>query len=66
MNNTEKKLSLDSFKAKAAVEKLDLDKLAGLALASCHDATTTTTTTPTKSVSSTCLFPSGYNSCRCC
>lgn len=62
MNNTEKKLSLDSFKAKAAVEKLDLDKLAGLALASCHDATTTTTT----KASSTCLFPSGYSSCKCC
>ncbi|MNU85834.1 hypothetical protein D3C71_755830 [compost metagenome] len=62
MNNTEKKLSLDSFKAKAAVEKLDLDKLAGLALASCHDTTTTTTV---KS-SSTCLFPSGYSSCKCC
>lgn len=65
MNNTEKKLSLDSFKAKAAVEKLDLDKLAGLALASCHDATTSPST-PTTAASSTCLFPSGYSSCKCC
>ncbi len=68
MKNTQtKRLSLDAFKAKSELEKIDVQKLGGLTsavsssavLAACHDE-------PKKRTSSTCLFPSGYNSCRCC
>lgn len=63
-----KRLSLDAFKAKSELEKVDVQKLGGLDsaglnssvfLAACHDE-------PKTRSSSTCLFPSGYNSCRCC
>ncbi|MCH2229747.1 MAG: hypothetical protein MK105_05330 [Crocinitomicaceae bacterium] len=60
-----KKLSLDAFKAKSELEKVDINNLGGALLAACHDGTSVPKPKEPKT-SSTCLFPSNYNSCRCC